>query len=291
MADLKQSDSMPLLDIELVRTFVVIAETGSFTNAAKQLCKTPAALSQQIKRLESTLEQTLLLREAKQTRLTPQGTKLMSYGRRMLKLNRDTMAEFLVPSLQGSVRFGVPEDIGTRILPNVLAQFAHAFPGVQVNVDVNRSSELMSRLKLGKLDIAMVTAIKDSEWSHAGIVLTDEALVWAASESGVAAQTQPLPLSVAEPGCAWRSLALEALEHDNIDYRVAYSCDNSVGQSAAINADLAVGPLPKSLVKPPLIVQEDLPEIGDYQLVLMSAPSACDSAQVLAECVQRFFLE
>ncbi len=292
MAEPKKSDSIPLLDIELIRTFVVIAETGSFTKASKQLYKTPAALSQQIKRLESLLEQTLLYREAKQTSLTPEGTKLMAYGRRMLKLNRDTITEFLSPSLKGRVQFGVPDDIGTRILPNVLAQFAHTYPAVQVNVEVNRSSELISRLHRGKLDTTIITTTNDSEWSKKGDVLYNEPLVWAGCESGVAGQTQPLPLSLAEHGCAWRTLALEALEQHNMDYRVAYSCDNSVGQAAAISADLAIGPLPKSLVVPPLVElgdTHDLPDIGDYHVVLLSASTASESALALADCVKTFF--
>jgi DNA-binding transcriptional LysR family regulator len=56
---------LPLLDSEVLRTFVTIAESGSFTRAAQQLFRTPSALSMQIKRLEETLGQTLFVREAR----------------------------------------------------------------------------------------------------------------------------------------------------------------------------------------------------------------------------------
>ena len=127
---------LPLLDSDLVRTFVAIAETGSFTRAARQVFRTPGALSMQIKRLEETLGKTLFVRDARQVRLTPEGEVLLSFGRRLLKLNEEAVAQFLAPSLEGRVRFGTPDDVGTRLLPGVLAQFARSHPAVQVDVVV-----------------------------------------------------------------------------------------------------------------------------------------------------------
>ena len=73
--------ALPLLDSEVLRTFVTIAESGSFTRAAQQLFRTPSALSMQIKRLEEILGQNLFVREARQVRLTAEGEVLLGYSR------------------------------------------------------------------------------------------------------------------------------------------------------------------------------------------------------------------
>lgn len=90
--------TLPLLDTDVLRTFVAIAESGSFTRAAQQVFRTPSALSMQIKRLEETLSQTLFVREARQVRMTPEGEVLLSFGRRLLKLNEEAVSQVLAPS-------------------------------------------------------------------------------------------------------------------------------------------------------------------------------------------------
>ena len=72
-----ENSSLPLLDTDTLRTFVAIAENGSFTRAAHQVFRTPSALSMQIKRLEETLGQSLFIREARRVSLTPEGEVLL----------------------------------------------------------------------------------------------------------------------------------------------------------------------------------------------------------------------
>ena len=83
----------PLLDTDVLRTFVAIAESGSFTRAAKQVFRTPSALSMQIKRLEEILGHVLFVREARRVRLTPEGEVLLGYGRRLLRLNEEAIRQ------------------------------------------------------------------------------------------------------------------------------------------------------------------------------------------------------
>ncbi|BBI64720.1 hypothetical protein HSBAA_60260 [Vreelandella sulfidaeris] len=141
--------ALPLLDSEVLRTFVMIAESGSFTRAAQQLFRTPSALSMQIKRLEETLGQTLFVREARYVRLTAEGEMLLGYGRRLLKLNAEAVTQFLAPTLEGRVGLGITDDVVGRILPTVLTQFARSHPAVQVDVVVGRSIDLLARLDEG----------------------------------------------------------------------------------------------------------------------------------------------
>ena len=289
-----ENASLPLLDTDTLRTFVAIAENGSFTRAAHQVFRTPSALSMQIKRLEETLGQSLFIREARRVSLTPEGEVLLGYGRRLLKLNEEAVGRFLAPSLEGSVRLGTPDDVGTRVLPQVLTRFARSHPAVQVNVNAGRSVALLKRLDDGELDLALVTLGHSDLSAKRGEVVHTEPLVWAGRDGGVAVQRSPLPLSLANHGCAWREMALGALDKAEISYRVAYNSEHCAGQEAAMLADLAVAPFPASLVQPPLRVlgpENGLPALGDYQIALVRRDGSGPAAEALAEQVVQTFRE
>ena len=86
----------PLLDTEILRSFVAIAETESFTQAASEVFRTPSALSMQIKRLEEQVGQRLFLREARRVSLTAEGEAMLGYARRLLKLNQEAISLSLI---------------------------------------------------------------------------------------------------------------------------------------------------------------------------------------------------
>lgn len=278
--------ALPLLDSDVLRTFVAIAESGSFTRAARQVFRTPSALSMQIKRLEETLGQSLFAREARQVRLTPEGEILLSYGRRLLKLNEEAVMHFLTPSLEGTVRFGTPDDVGSRILPWVLAQFARSHPAVQVDVVVGgRNVDMLERLDAGELDLALLTAGSEGQDSAHGEIVHTEPLAWACLDGGVARERSPLPLALANHGCAWRAMALSALDRSGVAYRIAYTSQSCAGQEAALLADLAVAPLPLSLIRAPLRKLEasaGLPSIGEYQILMVRGTDCGSVSDALA---------
>lgn len=283
---------LPLLDTDVLQTFVAIAETGSFTRAARQVFRTPSALSMQIKRLEETLGRPLFVRQARQVSLTPEGELLLSYGRRLLKLNEEAVAQFLSPALEGTVRFGSPDDVGTRILPGVLAQFARSHPAVQVDVMTGASVEMVRRLDAGELDLILVTADNEGMEPGRGEVVYSEPLVWACREGGIAPRRSPLPLALANHGCAWRRSALKALDRVGIAYRVAYTSENCSGQEAAMLADLAIAPFPSSLVRAPLRKVDPaigLPPLGEYQVLLIRRSGIGPAGEALAGHVVEAF--
>ncbi|MFL1405311.1 LysR substrate-binding domain-containing protein [Marinobacter sp. M1N3S26] len=267
--------NLPLLDIDVLRTFVAIAESGSFTRAARQVHRTPSALSMQIKRLEDILGQSLFVREARHVRLTSEGEVLLGYGRRFLSLNEEAVQRFLSPVLEGRISLGTTDDVGTRILPGVLSQFARSHPAVQVDVVVGPSEQNLARLDAGELDLVLVTSGNQNQEPR-GEVVHSEPLVWAGREGGVAAHRSPLPVALANHGCVWRRTALDALDRAGVSYRVAFNCDHCAGQEAAMMADLAVAPFPRSLVRPPLrrLDKEGLPPLANYQVVLVQRARA-----------------
>ena len=84
-----------LLDVDQLRTFIAIAETGSFTRAADIVHKTQSAVSMQMKRLEERLDRAIFARDGRASKLTEDGERLLDYARRIVKLNVETIARVL----------------------------------------------------------------------------------------------------------------------------------------------------------------------------------------------------
>ena len=278
---------LPLLDVDILRTFIAIAETGSFTRAAQQVFRTPSAVSMQIKRLEETLGRAMFVREPRQVHLTPEGEILLGYARQLLELNDEAVGQFLSPQVGGTVRLGAPSDMGTRFLPAVISQFTRAYPAVQVNVRLGRSPDLVRRLDVGELDLALLVAQTGRMPAPGAELIYSEPLVWVGREGGVALSRTPLPLAVADRGCAWRRTAMEALNHAGMRYRIAYLSEHTEAHIAAIAADVAIAPLPRNLAQPPLRVIENeeagLPSLADYSLFLKRIPARGAAAEALAQ--------
>lgn len=278
---------LPLLDLDVLRTFVAIAETGSFTAAASAVFRTPSAVSMQIKKLEETLRCVVFNRDARSVSLTTDGEMLMGYARRMLAINREAVSKFVVPDVSGVVRLGSPDDYGERVLPSVLKRFAQSHPSVAVDVTIDQSANLRRRLSERELDITLFTVCRNIP-PDAEILLT-EPIVWGGARGGCAYLKKPLPVSVWEEGCAWRADALEALGRDGVEYRVAYMSAHTAGQRAAILADLAIAPLPRSFIGNdivPLGPEHGLPQLSNYNLAMIVAPDASAPVRAAADHIR-----
>ena len=220
---------LPLLDLDVLRTFVAIAETGSFTTAANAVFRTPSAVSMQIKKLEDILGRSVFSRDARSVTLTTDGEMLLGYARRMLSINREAVSKFIVPDISGVVRLGSPDDYGERVLPHVLKRFAQSHPSIAVDVTIDQSSNLRRRMDDRALDITLLTNSLKVNLDGAEIMLT-EPIVWAGAKGGCAHLREPLPVSMWEEGCAWRAGALEALGREGRNYRIAYMSAHTTGQ-------------------------------------------------------------
>jgi DNA-binding transcriptional LysR family regulator len=284
--------TLPLLENDVLRTFVAIAETGSFARAAKVVHRTPSAVSMQIKKLEDTLGRSVFVRDGRSIKLTTEGEALLGYARRMLRLSDEAVGLFKSPEIEGVVRIGTPDDFGTRFLPNILSRFARTHPGVDVDVTLDMSDVLMDKIDHGDLDLTLVTSACGPKALDRGQIVFTEQLVWAGCECGCAYEHRPVPLALAPQACAWRANALTVMDHAGIPYRTAYSSPHLTGQLAAIYADLAIAPIPESLIAPPLQrlgERHGLPQLGEYHILLVRGAKIGSAAEALAQHVVESF--
>jgi DNA-binding transcriptional LysR family regulator len=263
---------IPNLDIDLLKTFLAIAETGGFTRAAEEVNKTQGAVSMQMKRLEDILGRQVFLREGRQSKLTADGERLLDYARRMVRLNDEAVTTFARPELTGIVRFGVPDDYADNVLPEFMARFARTHPMVQVDVDCQGSLTLKSLTHEGKMDLALISAAAGTKGIE---VVRREPLVWVTSVRHRAHEAEVIPLAVAQIGCAWRENTLQQLDAWDRRYRVAYASSNSNAVKAAIMSGLAIGVLPRMSVTPGMRIlseAERFPPLMKIDIGLVFAP-------------------
>ncbi|MGG7518176.1 LysR family transcriptional regulator [Allorhizobium undicola] len=274
--------SLPLLENDVLRTFVAIAQTRSFTQAAEQVFRTPSAVSMQVKKLEDMLSVPLFRRDARSVSLTPHGELLLSYAQRMLSLNNEAVSRFLAPEMNGVVRLGAPDDVGELLLPEILTHLAEAWPQLAIDVTIDNSAPLRKAVEEGRLDLTLFN-FPGGSMTESPLRILSEKLVWAGKKHGQAHLKSPLPVSVWNEGCVWRVRALEELEKQGRDYRIAYFCGHRMGQIAAIRADIAVAPLARFLLQDDMVElgeHDGLPDLGSYDVGLAVREGA--SAPVLA---------
>ena len=233
----------PNLESDLLRTFVAIAENGSFTAAASNVHRTQSAVSMQMKRLEDIVGDTLFLRQSRGVSLTGPGQKLLMDSRRIITLLDQTQAALQSKQLDGRVRIGIPDQYGVSVLPGVLGKFAVSNPGVEVTVRCGGSVYLDDALASGQLDLVVVfeeTVRPDSE------VLTSDPTVWVTSNDHCVHELDPIPVAVYELDCWCREWALESLHQQGQSYRLAFTSDSIDGLQAAVTSGLAIAPLSQS---------------------------------------------
>src|ERR1700724_2697985 len=100
-----------MLDFELLRAFVAVADHGGFHRAAERLNLTQSTISQQIKRLELETRRPLFRRTTRSVALTDDGEMLLGDARRLLQLEEAARQRLGAPRLSGTVRLGVVEEV------------------------------------------------------------------------------------------------------------------------------------------------------------------------------------
>jgi DNA-binding transcriptional LysR family regulator len=262
------------LDLELLRTFVAVAESGSFSSAAPLVSRSQSALSMQMQRLEQSVGKTLLVRGPRTVKTSAAGEELLVYARRLLRLSEEARAAITRPEEIGNVRLGVPEDYVAQFLPPVLAHFATEHPLVTVELVCESSRQLVPAIADGRIDLALVTRLPSQRFK----VLRREPIVWLASRIHVAWEKTPLPIALFDAHCgAAHSHVLNALKGLRRGYRIAYSSASLAGLIAVVEAGLAVAGLP--LCSAPASFQivgerEGLPAIRALEMSVLRNPSS-----------------
>ena len=230
------------LDLDVLRSFVIGMELGSYAKAADRLGRSTSAISAQLRKLEAQAGTPIFRKAGRGLALTEAGETMLAYARRLVELNDEAATAVCGLEVEGWVRLGLQEDFGETVLPQVLGRFARTHPRVRIEARVARNVELIERVTSGQLDLALA-------WNDGAVLPHSERIVevpmqWigpaAAHEALPARSNEPLPLAMLEAPCLLRSAATSALDRADIPWRLAFTSPSLAGLWAATAAGLGI---------------------------------------------------
>lgn len=265
--------ALPDLDIDALRAFVTVAETGGFTAAADRLGRTQSAISVKIRKLEDVLGRRVFDRTSRSLAITQDGELLLGYARRLLDLNDETVRRFAEPAAEGELRLGVADYFLSDHLPRVLGQFARIYPRLRIDVRVGLCGELVAGLESGELDL--VISRRDAGETR-GRAIWREPLRWVAAPTLDLAADAPLPFCALPAPCVFRNRGLAALGEAGRAWRVVYTSTSVMGVQAAVRAGLGIAVLSDSTVPEGvrrLGAEDGLPDLGEVEMAIFGENS------------------
>lgn len=222
------------LPIDLLRSFVAIAEHGSLSAAADSVFLTQSALSLQMKKLADYVELPLLERHHRGVILTSNGRTLLGYAEAILHLNDEATAVLTDQESEGPVRIGMIQDFAEGLLSNVLIRFSQRHPNASINIRIGTSRELSALLAGGVIDIAI--GLGDADHPSGVVKLP---VLWLGHENALRLDGA-VRLVVMEKPCLFREQAVRSLEASRIPYSIVMETPNLGVLCAAVNAGIGV---------------------------------------------------
>jgi DNA-binding transcriptional LysR family regulator len=278
-----------MLDLELLRSFVSVVDSGGFTRAGERVHRTQSTVSQQIKRLEDDVGQLLLNRVGKDVTPTEAGERLLSYARRLLALAEEARDVVMRPGNEGAVRLGVPEDFAAYRLAKLLAAFGRSHPTLRLDVRANQSTNLKRELERGELDLAL---FKRAAGEKGGVAVWPERVHWVTSKIHPKdTKTGSVPLIGFPAGCLYRDRAIHALESAGRSWHMTYTSSNLAGIQAAVAAGMGLSILSDMAIQADhrvLTSKDGFSPIDRTEVALVASPDASPATLRLADRLAEF---
>lgn len=261
-----------MFDPVLLRTFLAVAETRSFTKAASRIGISQPTVSQQIRKLEQAAGRQLIARDTREVQLTDNGDAMAGFARSILAAHAEASNYFSGAAMKGRLRFGAADDLAITQLPRILRHFRQLHPHINLELTIDQSGPLHRKLNAGALDLIF---IKQSPGTTDGIVVGTDALVWVGQEKTVLGPDDSVPLITYQGPSLSRQAAIDALEAAGRRWRITCNTREVNGVLAAVRAGLGVAVFPQSLIPEDLVKVTNrfsLPDLGSVDFTLLSNP-------------------
>ncbi|MFM9877357.1 MAG: LysR substrate-binding domain-containing protein [Rhodoglobus sp.] len=263
-----------MLDPVLLRSFVAVAQTLSFTQAAHQLGLSQPTVSQHIRKLEVAAGRILVARDTRAVALTDNGEAMLGFARTILAAQDQAESYFTGSAMRGRLRFGSADDLALTQLPGILRDFRQLYPQINLELTVSQSPALVRRLAAGALDLIF---IKQDPGSPEGRLVRRDRMVWVGHRTVALEPDSPVPLIAYQAPSLSRTYALRSLEAAGRMWRITCNVKEVNGVLAAVRAGIGIAVFPQSLIPPDLAqvsASHDLPELGDVDFSLLDNPSS-----------------
>ena len=256
------SDSWLGVELRHLAALDALENEGSFGRAATKLGYTQSAVSQQIATLERIVGEKLVERPGgpRPVALTEAGQLLLRHARAIVSRLQAAQSDLAALSAgeAGSLRVGIFQSVGARILPEVMRRFTAAWPNVEVELRESHSDNALADLvERGELDVSFVQLPLDNPSLETLLVLEDDYVLIAAKDSPIAAlgRVPTLREIVEQPligyrNCRATEIVVEQLRSTGREPHFVFRTDeNGVVQGLA-GAGIGIAILPRLAVNP-----------------------------------------
>ncbi|EKI0253943.1 transcriptional regulator LrhA [Enterobacter asburiae] len=277
------------LDLDLLRTFVAVADLNTFAAAAAAVCRTQSAVSQQMQRLEQLVGKELFARHGRNKLLTEHGIQLLGYARKILRFNDEACMSLMFSNLQGVLTLGASDESADTILPFLLNRISSVYPKLALDVSVKRNAFMVEMLNENKVDL-VVTTHRPGQFDC--LTLRTSPTHWYCAAEYVLQKGEPVPLVLLDDPSPFRDMVLTALNEANIPWRLAYVASTLPAVRAAVKAGLGVTARPVEMMSPDLRVlgkSDGLPALPDTEYLLChNSASHNELAKVVFEAMENY---
>jgi len=259
------------MDIDLLRAYIAVVDTGSLTRAARQVFRTQAALSMQMKRLEEQTGCSLFFKEGRNLELTQEGKQLVSYARRLLALHDEALGQLRTESALPPLRIGSPDDYAQHLLPLVADAIQARHPDLQLQLTCASTSKLRPLLDEGALDLAILTRAVDNDEGH---LLMHDRGIWIQHPDFDPRRHECLPLVLYEADCKFHSSALDGLNKAHRAYRIKALSGSAGALMALVRQGQTLTAAASASLPPDLTEVDpalDLPPLPAIDIVLVNS--------------------
>ena len=245
------------MQIESLKLFCDLAETTSFTKAAKINGVTQSAVSQQISSLETKFEAVLIERSKKKFTLTKEGNTLYKYSKQIIQTYDELRHKIqeIQNVVTGTIKVVTIYSIGLHELPPYLKKFLKKHPTVNVSVEYRRATQLYEDIVTGMADIGLV-AYPQKDPRLQVTSLAEDMLVLICHPDHPLAQQPKVKLSeiashkfiAFEPDIPTRRAIDKILRDRNVEVDHAMEFDNIETVKRAVEIDAGISIVPRSPV-------------------------------------------
>ena len=247
------------MEIRQLRAFVAIAETGTFTAGALRVHVTQAAISMQIRQLESEIGARVFVRAPRHVILTEAGEQLLRRARHILREHDaavDEIAE-LAGAERGRLRIGSASAmVLTEQLPLILKELRKQHPAAEIAVTSGTSEVLVDQILAGEVDIAFVSLPVDVRGIKTERLSEDQLVAIASPRHRLAKQRTISAYTLAgerlilgERGGNTRRLIDQFFAQAGVTLRVAMELSRQQAIKRMVEEDMGVGIVPLQSVK------------------------------------------
>ncbi len=226
------------------------------TRAAAALNTVQSNISSRIQRLEEELGATLLVRDSRKLRLTPDGETLMPFALRLEELSKEILKKFRQDDepRSGSIRIGAIETFAASRLVEFIAGFSRKHPSVDISVETGGTALLWEKILKSELDVAFVSRRANEPAFFEEKVFEDELVVIARGRARslgdlLGPRNLQLKIFVQRSGCSFTARLTDYLRETGGPKWPMHAVGTLEGVIGSVRAGGGIAVLPRSYLR------------------------------------------